>query len=464
MDHERRITHFIGIGGSGMSGLAKILLEMGYPVSGSDLRSSDITSKLEQMGATINIGHRVENINAGAGLVVVSSAIPNENPELNAAKNRGFEVIARAEMLARLMQNREGIAVAGAHGKTTTTAMISLVLEKNGFDPTIVVGGEISEIGGNAKLGKGKHLVAEADESDGSFLRLSPKIAVVTNIEEDHLDYYGSLDRIVEAFKEFIGKVPEDGLTVLGIDSPWVREVSGMARSKTVSYGIQEDADYQARIIGFDGISSISEIFFHKQKLGTLELTVPGKHNIINALGAIALGHQLGLSMPQMAGALREFRGVRRRFQTVGQLAGIQVVDDYAHHPTEVRETLSAARQVVNGRLVVVFQPHRYSRTKYFYEEFGASFTEADELIIMAIYPAGEKPIPGVDAQMIVDAATRQRGSRPFYLNGREEVVDFLFDRCRPGDLVLTMGAGDVWKVGVELVERLRTREGALDI
>ncbi|MHB1127112.1 MAG: UDP-N-acetylmuramate--L-alanine ligase [Bacillota bacterium] len=461
MGLERRTTHFIGIGGAGMSGLAKILLEMGYPVSGSDLRSSNTINKLEQMGAMINIGHRTENITSGVGLVVVSSAIPIVNPELAEARDRGLDIIHRGEMLARLMQEREGIAVAGAHGKTTTTSMISVALIQGGLDPTIIVGGEISEIGGNARLGAGQHLVAEADESDGSFLRLSPKMAVVTNIEEDHLDYYGNLEKILEAFKEFIGKVPENGLVILGTDSPWVRKVSGCARSKTVSYGLREDADYTARNISFSGITSVSEIYFRDEKLGMLELTVPGKHNIINALGAIATGHQLGLSLPQMADALRQFRGVQRRFQAIGLVSGIQVVDDYAHHPTEVKETLNAARQAVTGRLVVVFQPHRYSRTKHFYEEFGASFAEADELIIMSIYPAGEKPIPGVDAQMVVDAANNHRGRRSHYLNTKEEVVEFLSHHCQPGDLVLTMGAGDVWKVGVELVEQLQANKVA---
>ena len=438
-----------------MSAIAKILLEQGHQVSGSDLHLSEITRKLEMLGATIYAGHRAENVE-GATEVVVSSAIPPTNGELIAARERGIPVMQRAEMLARLMKNKRGIAVAGTHGKTTTTSMVALMLERNGLDPTVLIGGELNDFGGNAKLGRGQYVVAEADESDGSFLKLAPYYAVVTNVEPDHLDYYGTLDRIALAFERFLDQVAEAGLAVLGVDDPVVGELSVRYSRRYLSYALKAKAHYTARDIHLQQLGSSCRVFFQGRELGQLRLQVPGVHNISNALAAVALGREIGLEFEPLASALATFRGVQRRFETLALVNGIRVVDDYGHHPTEVQATLKAARNAASGRVICIFQPHRYTRTKYLYGAFGQAFGLADELIITDIYPAGEPPIEGVSAGLIVDAVERYQGKRPLYLRDREEILRLVMEMARPGDLVLTLGAGDIRSVGEALAEKYR--------
>ena len=448
--------HFIGIGGAGMSAVAQILLELRYEVSGSDLKLSHITERLMEMGAVCYAGHNAENI-GDAELIVVSSAIPKHNPEWEAATNKGVPVIHRGEMLARMMDRQTGIAIAGAHGKTTTTSMIALTLVKNNLDPTVLIGGELTDIGGNAKLGHGQYLVAEADESDGSFLLLRPHIIVVTNIENDHLDYYKSEKKIIEAFREFIGNIPSDGLAVLCLDDWQIKQTISHLKRPYKTYSVEGfDADYTIRNIVTDGPKSIAEVYEQNTFLGMLELQVPGRHNISNALAVVAVGRHIGLSFVEIKEALKVFRGAQRRFQLIGVEKDVLVVDDYAHHPSEIKATLKAARQAHTGRVIAVFQPHRYSRTQHLYEQFGEAFGDADVVIISEIYSAGEKPIEGVNAGLIVTSVEKNIGREVIYQSGLDQVTDYLANSVKAGDLVLTMGAGNIQAAGVELVSRLK--------
>jgi UDP-N-acetylmuramate--alanine ligase len=449
---------FIGIGGAGMSGIANILLEQGYKVSGSDLQVNDATKKLQAAGARVHTGHATGNITADVSLVVVSTAISQNNVEIQEARARNIEIAHRGDVLARLMATKKGIAIAGSHGKTTTTAMAALVLEKNNMDPTVIIGGNFRDIGGNAKGGQGEYLVAEADESDGSFLKLDPYIAVVTNVEDDHLDHYGSREKIKEAFSEFVAKIPDDGLVVLCMDDPNVREMAQSLDKRIETYGIDHQARIMARNIYNKGMTTYADIYFTGEKLGQLELNVPGRHNINNAMAAVAVGLSVGLEFAGIAAALKDFKGVGRRFQLLGQQNGITVVDDYAHHPTEVAATLQAARQTEADRVIAVFQPHRYSRTKFFFKEFGASFADADLVIINEIYSAGEEPIEGVTADLIVRAAREQTTKPVLYYRTMEEIVDYLMQEARSGDLIMTLGAGNIRQAGLELAEKLKAR------
>lgn len=451
-------VHFIGIGGAGMSGLARVLLDLGYDVRGSDLNNTPVTERLQMQGATIYQGHEASNIN-DAGLVVFSTAIQPDNPELKTASAQGIPVIHRAELLGLLMKKQKGIAVAGAHGKTTTTAMLALILEKCHQEPTILIGGELTEIGGNAKMGRGRYLVAEADESDRSFLKLWPYLAVITNIEDDHLDHYRSIEDIVDAFSKFLQKLPAEGTAVLCFDDENVKAVAQACSCKIISYALgNSEADYVLRNIQLNSTSSTGEVYFRGTYQGQLELEVPGRHNLANALAVVATCLDVGLFFNQIAEALRSFKGVGRRFQLMGQVNGINVVDDYAHHPTEISATLRAARQVHSGRIIAVFQPHRYSRTSLLYKRFGCCFGDADIVIVNDIYSAGEKPIDGVSAQLIVDAVYEQEGERSYYLPNGEETVAFLTEMLQQDDLVITMGAGDVWKTGLALLNKLKER------
>jgi UDP-N-acetylmuramate--alanine ligase len=451
-------VHFIGIGGSGMSGIATIMLQQGYKVSGSDLNNGDATSRLENMGALIYIGHDGDNIGHDTETVVISTAIRQDNPELITAKERSLEIVRRGEMLARFMVEKKGIAVAGAHGKTTTSSMIALIFEKNGLNPTIVVGGDVSELGGNAKLGVGEYLVAEADESDGSFLLLNPFIEVITNIEDDHLDFFGSREAIKKAFEAFVDKVPAEGCIVMCLDDENVRQLADKCNKRMVTYGIKHQAQYSARNIRTQGLLTTADIFFEDRLLGVLELNIPGLHNINNAMAAIAVSRMAGLSFEQAVGALKNFRGVHRRFQLLGDVNGISVVDDYAHHPTEVKATLRAAQQTKANRVIGVFQPHRFSRIKYLYREFGEAFSDADIIIINEIYSAGEQPIDGVSAELIINSIPDRDIKPVHYFRTTEEITDFLVKTAEPGDLILTLGAGNIWTVGKTLVERLKAR------
>lgn len=446
-------VHFIGIGGAGMSSLSRVLLEKGIQVSGSDIKRTGVTEELARLGATVYYGHSPENLK-NAELVVVSTAIPRDNVEVVAARECGIPVIHRSEMLAHLMSLQQGIAVAGAHGKTTTTSLIALLLEKAGFDPTVVIGGEARHLGSGARAGKGAYLVAEADESDGSFLRLSPRIAVVTNVEADHLDYYGTFENVCQTFYRFLCRLPADGLAVLCIDDPFLATVAHQLTVPVRTYGENPGADYVLRVLSLNGIRSRGEVFWRGTRLGTLELSVPGVHNLKNAVAALAVGRHLGLEFQLIADILSSFRGVKRRFQFIGEVGGIKVFDDYAHHPTELKATLVAARQMGPQRVVAVFQPHRYTRTHFLYDAFGEALSRADVVLVSTIYSAGEKPIPGVDAGLIV-RALENRGVEPYYCATQDEVVEKLMHLARPGDLVLTLGAGDIWQSGVRFLERL---------
>ncbi|MBI4777864.1 UDP-N-acetylmuramate--L-alanine ligase [Candidatus Desantisbacteria bacterium] len=446
--------HFIGIGGSGMSGIAEVLLNLGYNVTGSDMAETEITKRLKELGGKIYIGHSSKNID-DTDVVVYSSAVSKENPEVLAAREKRIPVIPRAEMLAELMRLKYGIAVAGAHGKTTTTSMVSLVLSMAGMDPTVVVGGRFNDIGSNARLGSSEYLVAESDESDGSFLRLSPIIAVVTNIDEEHLDYYKDIVQIKDTFVQFMNKVPFYGSVILCLDNEHLKTVMDKIERRVITYGLTKEAQIRAEEIHLDGFSSEFTVVFENTALGRIRLKVPGMHYVSNALAAVAVGLDLGIEFEKIVDALGGYSGVQRRFQIVGEYNNITIIDDYAHHPTEIAATLAAAKSS-GRRVVAVFQPHRYTRTKALTKGFGQCFNDADVVIVTNIYGAGEKPIEGVDASLIVKSLVESGHSRVMFLQTHDEIVDFLHGFLCPQDVVITLGAGDIWKVGKRLWERLK--------
>jgi UDP-N-acetylmuramate--alanine ligase len=450
-----RHMHFVGIGGTGMSGIAEVLLNMGYRVSGSDLKRTESIERLERLGAKVFVGHDAANIE-GAQVVVYSSAVGAENVELAAARARQVPAIPRAEMLAELMRLKYGIAVAGTHGKTTTTSMVAAVLAEGRLDPTVVVGGRISSLDSNARLGQGEYLVAEADESDGSFLKLSPTIAVVTTIDAEHLDHHGTVENLREAFLVFVNKVPFYGAAVLCLDQPHIQLLLPRVEKRIVTYGLESAADLTARRLELRQMAARFEVLHRGTPLGECTLRVPGRHNVLNALAAIAVGLDLELSFPTIRKALAGFTGVQRRFQIQGEVNRVMVVDDYGHHPAEIRATLAAAKAGFDRRVVTVFQPHRYTRTHHLRGDFLTAFDQADVLVVMDIYAAGEAPIPGVTARALADDI-RSRGHRDVVYLGsdRSRVLDHLLDITRPGDLVLTLGAGDVGQLGPELLHRL---------
>jgi UDP-N-acetylmuramate--alanine ligase len=446
--------HFVGIGGSGMSGIAEVLLTLGYRVSGSDLAASETTRRLEALGGTVFIGHRAAQVE-GAQVVVVSSAVSSTNVEVVAARERMIPVIPRAEMLAELMRLKYGIAVAGAHGKTTTTSMIATVLAHGGLDPTAVIGGKLNRFGGPAKLGQGEFLVAEADESDGSFLKLSPTIAVVTNIDREHLDYYGDLDGIKRAFLDFVNKVPFYGTVVLCLDEPHLQSLIPRIEKRYRTYGRTPQADLTAHDVVFGPNGTQFHAALGRTDLGRFSLAVPGGHNVSNAMAAILVGLELDLPVDAIREGLAQFSGVERRFQIRGEAGGVMVVDDYGHHPTEIMATLAGAKEGWGRRLVVVFQPHRYTRTRDLFAEFCTAFYQADVLVVTDIYPAGEPPIEGVSGRALA-AAIREHGHRDAtYVEGRDAVIERVAKAVQPGDMVITLGAGDVWKVGPAVLGRL---------
>jgi len=451
-------VHFVGIGGIGMSGIAEVLTNLGYQVSGSDLVASDSTLRLENLGARVAIGHASANLGE-ADAVVVSSAVGEDNPEVLEARRQGVPVIQRAEMLAELMRMKYAIAVAGSHGKTTTTSILASVMAEAGLDPTMVIGGRLNSMGSNARLGQGEFLVAEADESDGSFLKLTPTYAIITNIDPEHLDHYGSIERLREAFVEFANKVPFYGLVVACLDHPVVRELMPRIGKRLVTYGIDQGADYQATQLSFGHDCVRFDVIKHKELLGSVELNMIGEHNALNALATIAIADELQVPFAVIQQALSKFEGVQRRFTIRGCEAGVTVVDDYGHHPVEIRATLAGARKAYEDRLVVVFQPHRYTRTRDLEREFYAAFDRADVLVVMDIYAAGETPIEGVDARKLFRGIRNHGPRETHYISDRKHVVDWLMDNVHPSDLVITMGAGDVWRVGEELLERMRRRQ-----
>jgi UDP-N-acetylmuramate--alanine ligase len=450
-----RHIHFVGIGGSGMCGIAEILVNLGYKVTGSDLKRTETVERLEQLGAKVATGHDATHIE-GAQVVVYSSAVSRENVEVQAARQRGIPVIPRAEMLAELMRLKYGIAVAGTHGKTTTTSMVGSVLAEGRYDPTIVVGGRVIGLGSNARLGQGEYLVAEADESDGSFLKLAPTIAVVTTIDAEHLDHWGSLDAIRDGFVAFVNKVPFYGCAVLCLDEPNIQMLIPRVEKRILTYGLESNADLVARRLRLQGLTSHFEVHQRGGLLGECNLEVPGRHNVLNALAAIAVGLDLEIPFVTIHKALAAFTGVQRRFQVRGRAGGLTVVDDYGHHPAEIRATLAAAKAGFDARVVAVFQPHRYTRTYHLRQEFLTAFNQADVLLVMDVYPAGEAPIPGVTALALAEGI-RAHGHRDVtYVGGdKAQVVNHLMQITRPGDLVLTLGAGDVGQIGPELLLRL---------
>jgi UDP-N-acetylmuramate--alanine ligase len=450
-----RHIHFIGIGGVGMSGIAEILLNLGYAVTGSDQRRSDTVERLEQMGAKVFIGHQASNVE-GAHVVVYSSAVSRDNAEMQAARQQQIPIIPRAEMLAELMRLKYGIAVAGTHGKTTTTSMVGAVLAEGRYDPTIVVGGRVTNLASNARLGQGDYLVAEADESDGSFLKLQPTIAVVTTIDAEHLDHYGSLEAIREAFLTFVNKIPFYGAAVLCFDQPNIRRLIPHIEKRIVTYGLESGADLVARHVQMSGMATRFEVVQRGTRLGACTLQLPGRHNVLNALAAIAVGLDLEIPFATIAKALAGFAGVQRRFQVRGTAGGVTVVDDYGHHPAEVRATLAAAKAGFDCRIVTVFQPHRYTRTQHLRQEFLTAFDEADVLVVMDIYAAGEAPIPGVSASDLAEGIRAHGHRNVTYLGSdRARIAAHVCEISRPGDLVLTLGAGDVSQLGPDILRRL---------
>jgi UDP-N-acetylmuramate--alanine ligase len=446
--------HFVGIGGIGMSGIAEVLLNLGYQVSGSDTKQTEVTQRLQSLGAKVSYGHRRENLKE-ADVVVTSSAIRKGNPEVEAAEERLIPVIPRAEMLAELMRMKIGIAIAGTHGKTTTTSLISTVLAAGGLDPTVVIGGRLNSIGSNARLGQGEYLVAEADESDGSFLKLMPTIAVVTNIDPEHLDYYKGIDEIKETFLSFLDKIPFFGLAVLCLDHPNIQSLLPRLKKRFTTYGLTTQADYQAQEIVFEGLSTSFDVVHRRREIGRLSLRMPGLHNVYNALATLATAFELDIPFQVVQETLRDFSGIQRRFQIKGEKKGILVVDDYGHHPVEIMATLKAARTGWAKRIVAVFQPHRYTRTQALFKDFLTAFYDADVLILTDIYPAGEDRIEGVESKALFEGLREYGHKDVTYLSDKKEVVEHLLRVISPGDLVITLGAGDIWQVSEELVNRL---------
>lgn len=476
------IIHFVGIGGAGMSGIAEVLKNLGYEVRGSDLKESETTGRLESLGINITIGHTAENVK-DAHVVVISSAISSDNPEVIAAREQSIPVIPRAEMLAELARLKYGVLVAGAHGKTTTTSLIASILASGRLDPTVVIGGRLKGIGSNAMLGRGEFLVAEADESDGSFLKLSPTIAVITNIDREHLDFFKSIDELKNAFLSFVNKVPFYGLSILCADNEHIKELLPKIQRRFITYGLGQGLDLVAKNIKIEGLKSKFEAVLGGESLGFFEVPLPGVHNVYNSLAAIGVASELGLDMNIVNVALKSFSGVQRRFEFKSEISGIRVFDDYGHHPTEIMATLKAAKEAMiqnsklktprprslpdgrqtgakrgrqnsrrEGRLVVLFQPHRYTRTRDLLNDFFGAFADADRVILTDIYPAGEKPIDGINSEVLFKGI-KDRARDIVYIKDRTEILGYLRRELNSGDTLLTLGAGDVWKLGEEFIK-----------
>jgi len=448
--------HMVGVGGCGMSAIAKILHEMGFIVTGSDVREGANTLRLKDLGIEVFIGHNDANIRK-ADLIVFSSAITNGNAEIKNGRLKGLPILKRAEMLSWLLnQSQIKIAVAGTHGKTTTTAMLSKVLDFSKYSPTYFIGCDMDYIEGNAKLGNGKFVVTEADESDKSFLYYEPTAAVITNIEEDHLENYGSMQALADVFFEFAGKVADDGFIVVDATNPYNQELMRKVEKRYITYGLKGKLDYTADNMRFSNFTSNYELIRKGEKLGEVELSVPGWQNILNSLAVFAVGFEYGLDFHSIASALRTFIGARRRFQTVGEYNDVLVIDDYAHHPTEIKATLSAAHAGwPNRRLICIFQPHRYSRTMLLKEGFINAFSDADKIIITDIYAASEKPIPGITGKTIADEI---KGKDVKYIRRKEKIAEYIVDELKPGDIILTLGAGDIYTTGKEILSRLKLK------
>jgi UDP-N-acetylmuramate--alanine ligase len=452
-----------------MSGIAELLANLGYAVSGSDMNATDVTRRLGSIGVRVFEGHDASHV-GDADVVVVSSAVRPTNPEVVEAQNRLIPVIPRAEMLAELMRLRHGIAIAGAHGKTTTTSMTALVLERAGLDPTAVIGGRLSAFGSNARLGRGEYMVAEADESDGSFLKLSPTFAVITNVDEEHLDHYETFDRVLAAFVEFANKVPFYGAVIACADDPRLRDLIPRITRRVVTYGLESaDADLVGEMPSLEAFASRCVVTRRpharpgadRQRIGELRLRVPGRHNLLNALAAVAVGLELSVPFDRIASALAEFKGAERRFDVLGEAAGVMVIDDYGHHPTEIAAVLAAARAGMDRRVLVAFQPHRYTRTRHLLREFGRALTGADEIVLTDIYGAGEDPMLGVTIQALAHEITQGCDAPVHVVPALADIPEAVAGLSRPGDIVITLGAGSIGGVGPRILELLRQRQDA---
>jgi UDP-N-acetylmuramate--alanine ligase len=454
--HAARV-HFVGIGGIGMSGIAEVLVNLGYEVSGSDLKETDVTRRLTTLGAKLTYGHRDENV-SDVDVVVISAAVKKDNPEVASARRRKIPVIPRAEMLAELMRLKYSVAIAGSHGKTTTTSMVATVLNSAGLDPTAVVGGKVNVLGSNAKLGKSDLMVVEADESDGSFLKLHPSIAVVTNVDPEHMDHYRDLEALKGAFVEFCNRVPFYGLNVLCLDHPNVQAMLPYIEKRSVTYGSSHAADYRLEEVRLEGFSTRFRAYRRSVDLGEFSVRMVGEHNAMNALAVIAVAEELDIPLATVREALRDFAGVQRRFTVCGEAQGITVVDDYGHHPSEVRATLSGARHAFGRRLITAFQPHRYTRTQDLFEDFCTAFNDADVVFLTNIYAAGEDPIPGVTAERLAEALRRCGHPDVTFVASRADLAAAMIPRLKSGDLLVTLGAGDITLVGPEVLKRLDVR------
>lgn len=440
-----------------MSGIAEVLLNLKYPVSGSDLKSTSITRALKKKGARIHYGHKAHNL-GDAEVVVLSSAVKPNNPEVLAAKERKLLVIQRADMLAELMRfSKYGVAVSGTHGKTTTTSLVASVLDEGGLDPTIIIGGRVNSLKSNARLGRGEFMVAESDESDGSFLKLSPAIAVITNIDREHMDYYGDFEKVKEAYLQFAYRVPFYGAIIACLDHPVVREILPKIEKRIVTYGFSEEAHFVAKNVSVDSGRMTYDFFVHGENRGKISLNIPGRHNVLNSLAALAVGEELGVPLIKRALALKKFKGIQRRCEVLLKNASYTVLDDYGHHPEEIKATLKAIKEVhIGRRLVCLFQPHRYSRTQDLFGELIESFENADLLFVTDIYTAGEAPIEGITSARLVDALQVKRGATVHYVSKGPNLIDEVLKFVQPGDIFLSLGAGDVTKMGRECAKRLK--------
>jgi UDP-N-acetylmuramate--alanine ligase len=459
MQRKVKCIHFVGIGGIGMSGIAEVLVNLGYHISGSDVQHSETTVRLQKIGAQVVIGHAADNI-GNADVVVTSTAVKANNPEVIEAHRKNIPVIPRAEMLAELLKMKFSVAVSGSHGKTTPTSMISTILAQGGLDPTMVIGGKLASIGSNARLGDGEIIVAEADESDGSFLKLSPTIAVITNIDREHLDFYPGIAEIKEAFLKFANIVPFYGCTVICSDNIHAREIIPLIKRRMITYGIESPADCSAREIKFLKRKTTYTLVYKGTNLGKVELTVPGMFNVYNSLAAVAVARELNLDFATIKDGLQSFSGVQRRLEIKGRVGNITVVDDYGHHPTEIKETLAAMRQIWKDRLIVVFQPHRFTRTKALFDEFTKAFRNVDILIINDIYPASEEPIAGINSAALCEAI-RQTGQPTHvkYIAQAEGTVKYLLKTVKAKDTIVTLGAGSIYKIGEIFLKQLKSRK-----
>ena len=457
--------HFIGIGGCGMSGIAWILQQQGFKITGSDLKPNRMTHRLEAGGAKIALGHHAENI-TDQDVVVISTAIKTTNAELQAAIEKNITIIHRADALAHIMENGRAVAIAGTHGKTTTTSMLSLVAERCELDPTVLIGGELNDIGGNSKIGTSSWVIAESDESDGSFLKYHPELSIVTNVEADHLDYYKNDKAVIDAFRQFISQTQKQGRAILCLDDPNICNFLADLQAPVLTYSIKSpEAEFYACDIGWENSGLAYTLHIRGQEIGRVQLSVPGEHNVLNSLAVLAASEIMGADMQKAINALQEFKGAVRRFQIKGESHGVVIVDDYAHHPTEIRATLGSAQNFWASRhgrrIVSIFQPHRYSRTQHFSDQFGQSFANSEEVIITDVYSAGESPIDGIDGRLIYDKIKKTGHKNVNYIASKDDVMDFLTPRIAQGDLIMTLGAGDIWQVGEQLLDFLNEKTPA---